>query len=236
MSSTWYAKPSDGYTASSMRGTSNIRAFYDYLYAEGFTYEAVVGMLCNVAAESGYNPWRWQGDEYGTSRGYGLFQFTPASGYLNLTGIPDHAPNLSVSQQTSGSSPNDAKGQLYVFVNDTLGKWNSSCWRTYWDPSNLPAYYLRCQNILATYGHNGQLSMNDFKLIDNIQDASDAFLACYEGPAEENVHPDDRYSNHTAIEDALDGYVPVPPGPPSALNDILFLKHFIDKNRKGFII
>lgn len=231
MSSIWYAKPSDGYTASSPEGTSNIRAFYDYLYGEGFAYGAVVGMLCNVAAESSYNPWIWEGNEYGLTRGYGLFQFTPASAYLLAQNVPHKAPNLSTTMQTAGSSPDDAMGQLYCFVNDTLGKWNDTCWRPYWDPAHLPDYYSRCMNILALYGQNGHLSMDDFKIINDIRDASDAFLACYEGPREDNVHPDDRYANHVAIEAALEGYVPVPPGPGS-LTDILLLKHFIDKNRK----
>jgi hypothetical protein len=235
MSSIWYAKPSDGYLASSAEGTSNIRAFYDYLYGEGFVYGAVVGMLCNVAAESGYNPWRWEGDVYGLSRGYGLFQFTPGSAYINASGVPDHYPNLSTSQETSGSSPDDAKGQLYCFVNDTLSKWNDTCWRSYWDPSHLPDYYDRCQNILALYGQNGHLSIDDFKIINNIQDASDAFLACYEGPAESNVHPDDRYANHVVIEEALEGYIPQPPTP-GLKDDILILKHFIYNNRKGFYL
>lgn len=229
MSSTWYAKPSDGYSASSTEGTSNIRAFYDYMDGEGFTYESVVGMLCNVSAESGFNPWRWEGDTYGTSRGYGLMQFTPASGYINLSGIPDHAPNLSTSQQTSGSSPNDAKGQLYVFSNDTLGKWNSSCWRSYWDPSVYSSYYNMCMNCISIYGSNGTLSMSEFSDIDNIEYACAAFLACYEGPQTPNY--DARIANKQAIEDALEGYIPTPPTP-GLRDDILFLKHFIDQNHK----
>lgn len=235
MSSIWYAQPSGGYLASSPEGTSNIRATYDYLYGEGFVYGSVVGMLCNVAGESGYNPWRWQNDTVDTNAGYGLVQFTPASAYVYAAGIPDHAPNMSTSMQTAGASPDDGKGQLYCIVNDVFGKWNSSCWRSYWDPSTYPTLYSRSQNILSLYGQGGSLSISDFAIINDIDDACFAFLACYEGPAVPNF--DARVANKSAIETALQGYIPDPPGPPGTRMDILFLKHFIDKNHKrGYII
>lgn len=230
MSSVWYAKPSDDYTASSPEGTSNIRATYDYLDGEGFVYGSVVGMLCNIQAESGLNPWRWQRDTFDTTQGYGLMQFTPASAYVYAAGIPYHAPNMSTSMQTAGASPDDAKGQLYCFVNDTLNKWNSSCWRSYWDPSTYPSLYSRSQNIISLYGQGGSLSLSDFAIINDIEDACFAFLACYEGPLVPNY--DDRIANRSGIETALAGYVPDPPGPPGTGMDILFLKHFIDQNHK----
>ena len=233
MSSIWYAQPSGGYTAASPEGTSNIRATYDYLYGEGFVYGSVVGMLCNIQAESGLNPWRWQSDTFDTTQGYGLMQFTPASAYVYAAGIPHHAPNMSTSVQTAGADPEDAMGQLYCFVNDTFNKWNSSCWRSYWNPSDYPALYSMSQNILALYGQGGSLSISDFAIINDIDDACFAFLACYEGPLVPNY--DARIANKAGIETALQGYIPVPPGP-GTLDDILFLKHFIDKNRRGFII
>ena len=43
-------------------------------------------MMGNAYGESGWNPWRWQNDTYNVNNGYGLFQYTPASGYLNVYG------------------------------------------------------------------------------------------------------------------------------------------------------
>lgn len=238
----FYAKPSGGYAISSTEGTANIYAVYDYLHALGYDKQCVNGMLGNVSAESGLNPWRWQADTVTYSDGYGLVQFTPASAYINLTGIPDHAPNLSVSQQTAGASPDDAKAQLYVFANDTLGKWNSSCWRSYWNPSTYPDLYAMHTSILNTWGNGSSLTINQFKLITNYQDACFAFLACYEGPGVPNYN--ERVALAAQVKAVLDPYDPGPtppgpgpgptppdPGPGFDLDDILFIKRvFIDKN------
>lgn len=219
------AQPSGGYSITSPEGTNNIYEVYNYLEPLGYDKQCVIGMLGNIAAESGLNPWRWQSDSYNLSNGYGLVQFTPASDYINLTGIPNHAPNLSTSIQTSGSSPDDAKGQLYVFDNDTLGKWVNTCWRTYWNPSTYPDLYAKRTTILNTYGSGTTLSMAQFRTINDYQDACFAFLACYEGPAIPNYN--DRLANAAIIKTILDPYTP------GSGMDILFLKKFIiDKQFK----
>lgn len=238
----FYAKPSGGYSIGSTEGTANINAAYDYLNTLGFTKESVAGMLGNSSAESGLNPWRWQDDSVSMTsnyKGYGLFQFTPAYAYVNLTGIPNHAPNMSTSEQTAGASPDDALAQLYVFANDTLAKWVGDCWRSYWDPSTYPALYQRHTNILNTYGSGTYLSMAQFKTIDNVDDACFAFLACYEGPSIPNFA--DRAALAAQVKQVLDGHEPGPgpgpgpepptPGPGFDLNDILFLKKFIIEKR-----
>lgn len=248
----FYAKPSGGYAISSTEGTANIEACYDYLNPSGYVKDAVSGMLGNVSHESGLNPWRWQSDQVSLTdpyKGYGLMQFTPAYQYINLTGIPDHAPNTSTSSQTAGASPDDAKGQLYVFIHDTLGKWYPYLWRTYWRSSKYPALYQQAQNILNTYGNGTTLTQSQFATISNYQDACLAFLGCYEGPAESDNNPLDANYN-TRVQAAyqvkliLDQYQPGPgpgpgpgptppdPGPGFDLDDILFVKKFfIDKSR-----
>ena len=213
------AQPSGGYSITSPEGTNNIYEVYNYLQPLGYDKQCVIGMLGNIAAESGLNPWRWQGDSYNLSNGYGLVQFTPASDYINLTGIPNHVPNLSTSVQTAGSSPDDAKGQLYVFDNDTLGKWVNTCWRSYWNPATYPDLYAKRTTILNTYGSGNTLSMAQFRSIDDYQDACFAFLACYEGPTIPNYN--DRLANAAIIKTILDPYTP------GTGMDILFLKKFI---------
>lgn len=64
----------------------NINAQYitSYLLSEGWSLNAICGMLGNMTAESTINPGRWQSDNVGnTSSGYGLVQWTPATRYLN---------------------------------------------------------------------------------------------------------------------------------------------------------
>lgn len=180
------AKPSGSYNLTSAESINNMYATYDYLSQFGYTKECVTGMLGNIYAESGMNPWLWQNNVVDLTdpyTGYGLFQYTPAYGYINnCSSLPNYAPNLSVGTQTPGASPEDALCQLYVFVYDYLGKWNSTCWRPYWSQTDYQDYYNSTRNIVSTYGSNNRLSVDEFKLITNYDDASDAFLACFEGP------------------------------------------------------
>ena len=184
--SSFYAKPYGGYTISSAEGTNNILRIYDYLHAEGYADGCIVGILGNVMAESSLNPWLWENNIYSLSNGYGLFQFTPASEYINASWIPDWAPNESTSIQTPGSDPDDALGQLYALVNDTFEKWLPYCWRTYWDPDEFTFLYDLHYYVLNNYGNGSTLTRGQFKDINDYEAACFAFLACYEGPAYPN--------------------------------------------------
>lgn len=180
------AKPSGGYNLTSSESINNMYATYDYMSQFGYTRECITGILGNVYAESGMNPWLWQNgvvDLTDPYTGYGLFQYTPAYEYINgCTGVPNYAPSLSTGSVDPSASPDDALAQLYVFINDTLGKWSDRCWRNYWSQTDYADYYNSTRNIISTYGSNNRLSMNEFKSITNYNDASDAFLACFEGP------------------------------------------------------
>lgn len=121
----WHAKPKGGYKLGSDEYTDNIKEVYDQL-SETWTLEAICGMLGNMFAESGLNPWRWQSDSVSLtskSKGYGLAQFTPAYGYINNYGkdVEGYAPNLSVSE-VKGGSTTDASAQLIVIDTDKAGK------------------------------------------------------------------------------------------------------------------
>ena len=218
----FYAKPSGGYLINSLEGTANIKACYDYLHNNGYSDNAIIGILGNVVAESGLNPWRWQSDTVNYYNGYGLFQYTPASDYIDASWIPNWAPNEDTSAEEPGSSPNDALGQLYAFVNDTFGKWVGYCWRSYWDPNDYPDLYTKHTWILNEYGNGSYLSLSDFKTIPDYSDACFAFLACFEGPAVPNYLP--RLSYCYDVKQIIDAY--------SGL-DILFLKKFIIDRQFG---
>ena len=210
-----YAKLQNGYTISSTEGTNNIMAIYDYLAPLGYTKTAVAGMLGNVMKESGLNPWRWEGNTVNYSKGYGLFQFTPASGYINnCSDVSGYGPSLSVDQDTPGATSDDGYAQLYVFDTDRLGKWVPGCWRPYWDSSQNPWTYTMTQNMLLEYG--GSISMTEFRSMDVLTYATMAFLGCYEGPSDKTPsHPeyqtidenfDDRYNFAQQIYQILEPY------------------------------
>lgn len=222
--SSFYAKPSGGYAINSTEGITNIKRIYDYLHSRGYADSCIIGILGNVYGESSLNPWLWENNTVAYGYGYGLFQFTPASEYINASGIPDHAPNLSVSQQTAGADPDDALGQLYCLVNDTFGKWMPYCWRSYWSASDYPTLYDIRTSILNTWGNGSTLTMSQFKAITTVSDAVFAFLACYEGPAVPNYSTRLYYANQ--IKPIIDAYI--------GKGDILFLKHIIDNNYSLF--
>lgn len=215
--SNFFAKPSGGYAISSVEGTQNIKMIYEYLHALGYVDNAIVGILGNVYGESALNPWLWEGNVVSYSNGYGLFQFTPASEYINASWIPDHAPNESTSTTTAGADPDDAYGQLYALVNDSFGKWLGTCWRSYWDPNDYPDLYVKHTWILNEYGDGYGITMNDFKLISDYSDACFAFLACYEGPAVPNYLT--RLGYCAQIKPIIDSLSSM---------DIFFLKRIID--------
>lgn len=208
----WNCKPSGGYAISSPEGTENINLYYT-MFSGLTTVDNVVGQLCNVFSESGLNPWRWQNDTFNTSNGYGLYQYTPATGYINLSGYPDKSPNMSTTQ-VSGGTPNDAKAQIYVFQDNALGKWVSTCWRSYWNQADYPDLWAKRTHILNTYGDGSSLSMADFYTINDIEDACFAFLACFEGPLVPNLSA--RLANATEIKNAIQ------PGPQPPGSNILY--------------
>lgn len=222
--SRFYAKPTGGYAINSTEGTTNIKRIYDYLHNEGYADNCIVGILGNVYGESALNPWLWENNTYNLNNGYGLFQFTPASEYINASWLPDYAPNLDPQSTTAGADPDDALGQLYALVNDTFGKWLNTCWRSYWDPNDYPDLYTKRTYILNTYGSGSSLSMAQFKTINDYSDACFAFLACYEGPAIPNYLQ--RLGYCADIKPIIDNYKPL---------DILFMKRFIIDRQFGNI-
>lgn len=191
-SAQWHAKPSGGYSQTSVEYFDNIKAFSSYFFSQLYQREAIAGMLGNIYGESGLNPWLWQGNTVNYSLGYGLFQFTPASQYFSdASGVPNFAPNTSVTEQVAGASPNDAIAQMYCIQTDLLGKWNSSCWRSYWDATQYASLYALRTRVLNEWGNGTSISLAQFSQMTDLDLATFAFLACYEGPAVPNY--DTRY-------------------------------------------
>lgn len=205
------AKPSGGYSFSSYEGNNNVQQMYNMLNSLGYSIEAVAGIIGNVMAESGLNPWRWQGDTVSMSGGYGLFQYTPASQYLNLSGVEYFAPNRSVTSVTAGASPDDGFAQIIVFDENRLSKWGSGAWRPYWSTTTYAQLYAERKRILRQWGSGNSISMAQFRVIGNVYDATFVFLACFEGPLVPNMTA--RYNNASTAYELLTGMQPEPPTP-----------------------
>ena len=218
----FYCKPNGYYYINSTEGKANIFEMHYILEAAGYSLSAQCGVIGNCYGESGLNPWRWQSDTVNYSAGYGLFQFTPARGYIGpMSHVGGYGPNLSTTAVVGGRVT-DGDAQLDCLVNDLLGKWVGTCWRSYWDSTTYPALYQRRARILANYGSGSYLSQNQYKNIDNIPDAVFAFLACYEGPAVPDFQNRVDYAN--AVYTILTGDPPPRPPDPTRLPIWLLFK------------
>lgn len=193
----WFAKQIGAYPLESAEGTENALEFAAFFrpppgQPEDATDEAIAGMLGNVMAESGLNPWRWEGDtSINRERGYGLFQFTPATQYYAvMNGEPYFSPNWEIgSSPYPGATPDDAICQLTALAEDKLGKWARYCWRNYWNVGDYNDLWKLRYDVVNTWGSNDGLSWEQFLRIDDLRSATYAFLACYEGPSVPNLDP-----------------------------------------------
>lgn len=209
----WHAKPSGGYSVGSAENNDNVDQVWSILNGYGYTEEAASGVMGNIQAESGFNPWRWQSDTVSPthSNGYGLFQYTPASGYLSLSGT---SPNLSTSSTTPGATPEDGERQVYVYASNELRKWVPSAWRPYWSTTTYATLYNKRNQWLQQFGSNGRISMQQFAAVTDIEAAAFFHLACFEGPSVPDLAT--RYNYAQTFYNYIHGVVPpTPPTPPT---------------------
>ena len=237
---TWHAKTRGAYSYTSSEGQDNILEMVSNWPAA--TLESQAAICANSYHEGGLNPWRWQSDSQASvpNGGYGLFQFTPGSGYLN-SGWPGITPNLNVSEQTSGATPEDGQCQCDVMATNYLGKWVSNCWRSYWDIQTYNNLYAYRQEVLNRWGTGSSISMSQFFDCQDLDAATFIFLACFEGPAVPNYEA--RMPTARNIYQFLGGVIPptppppVPPTPPpgSGIPPWL-LKKIADKNNPNYML
>lgn len=204
---TWHAKPSGIYHHNSQEWCDNLDCIYAEFHAQGYTLESICGIIGNFEAESRMNPWRWQRDRYNLDAGYGLVQFTPARDYINLTGIPNHSPNLNTSMQTAGATPEDGAAQCYVIYNDVLNKWQDNIWRDYWSTTTYRNQYAYMQELRQEYGR--YISMATLKTITDLQAATFIFNGGYVGELELNIYTRDTFAGWAY--EYLSGHAPPTP-------------------------
>lgn len=197
---TWYAKPRGGYSIDSPEACANMDEIRNICNSRGWTLEAICGMLGNMNNESGFNPWRWQSDRVDYDMGYGLPQFTPASGYFDDYGVGTEgfAPNRSTSTATSGASPSDGYAQIIVIDEDKAGKFlNRKSYCDYWDISSCYPF-------------------SNYKQVTDLYTATVGWLFNYEFPADTSKSvADDRYQSAVTCYQYLSGHDPSPPDPPT---------------------
>ena len=213
---TWHAKPSGGYGFSTTENYDNSMEIYGILNQQGWTAAAVAGACGNSMYEGGLNPWRWQNDTVNTSLGYGMWQWTPSTGY---TSLPGATPNFSTTSQTAGATPEDGARQVQALYEDNPAKWHSSCWRSYWNSASYPEYYAKTRYILNTWGDGSKITLAQYSQIDDPAYAADCFLACFEGPGSPNYGPresmaSDYYQRFTGVTPPTPPTPPDPPPPP----------------------
>lgn len=113
-SAEWHAKTYGAYGRSSTEAFENAICTYNLLTSLGWTLQAMCAVYGNIEAESGYNPWRWEGDAVPSSNespdyGYGFPQFTPSSKYI----LDDNA------QANTGYGPNYTDWTGNIFDGDS---------------------------------------------------------------------------------------------------------------------
>lgn len=126
----WVNKAIGGYSTGSGEARTNANKIVDLLQPYGFSLRSICAILGNIQGESGMNPWRWQGDRVqsvnsiSSSVGYGLFQFTPPTKYINSTNYNQYygvgyAPNFS--DQPGGQY--DGSAQIEFFNDGYYNTW-----------------------------------------------------------------------------------------------------------------
>lgn len=188
---TWYAKYSGSYVVGSNGWKSNVFAFWEVCERLGYTKEACAGMIGNSQGEGGMNPWRWQSDEVDYSMGYGLFQYTPASGYFDNYGRTSSyfSPNTSTTEQTTGATPNDGIAQIECI--SASGKYVGGSSRV----ERIKPYYTDCESYQT---------LDNFKKINDIYGATVCWIGFFEAPSiidEEKINQ--RYSWALSAYDIL---------------------------------
>lgn len=198
----WNAMPSGGYGYGSQEFEDNVLEMNGFLNSVNYTLESQAALIACAWYESGLNPWRWGYDHPAMEsgdQGYGLFQFTPWSKYIEsdyAQSLEGYAPNLSNTTITAGADPSDGWAQMLFY--QTLPDWDPSMWRTYWYPYNPLCYELGIEplsyeedakyraiseGVLSRWANqNGVVPKDTFKDCTFIEDAVWMFLSGYEGP------------------------------------------------------
>ena len=116
----WHNKNIGGWTRTDQEAQENVLMMMSILAPLGWTINAVAALAGNQYAESAFNPWRWESDTVNTARGYGLFQYTPATKYIDSSiaaGYTGFQPNYPMG----AGGQDDGTAQLLFMHNNVDG-------------------------------------------------------------------------------------------------------------------
>lgn len=178
----------------------------------------LLGMIGNLYAESGLNPWRWQSDTVNTSGGYGLLQYTPSTKYTGWGGNewdnaePHPQTNATTGDPSGNALASDGRDQLSYFT--VTKSWVSSAWRDYWDKDRYANLYAKRNAWLDQYSDGQTFTWRQFfdfgDTHEGVQLDIDAatffFMACAEGPAVPNF--EDRRAYSYEAREHISGKIP----------------------------
>lgn len=234
----WHAKANGGYARDTSEAQENVLLMASILQSKGWGIESIAAMLGAAVGESGLNPWRWESDYIPTiteaqgwtpaqaeQHGYGMWQFTPYSKYVdNAQSYPGYSPHFADQQ----GSPLDGQAQT-LFANDNIPtSWSHNLYNYYYD------------DFIAI-----GVDINDFYFItyeqfkagnDTLANLTGAFTLCYLRPADWAA----AQSYQTRVDNAVYWYnfltgTPIPPygGTSGKMNIMIYLKPLWKKQLGG---
>ena len=118
----WHNKNTGAYSRDSVEAQENAMKMVEVLAPLGWTINAIAALAGNQAYESGFNPWRWESDIVNTANGYGLFQYTPATKYINSS-VADDYPGFQPNYPMGTGGQDDGTAQLLFMHNNVDGGW-----------------------------------------------------------------------------------------------------------------
>lgn len=116
----WHNKNTGAYSRDSVEAQENVMKMVEVLAPLGWTINAIAALAGNQAYESGFNPWRWESDIVNTANGYGLFQYTPATKYINSS-VADDYPGFQPNYPMGAGGQDDGTAQLLFMHNNVDG-------------------------------------------------------------------------------------------------------------------
>lgn len=227
----WYVREGagTGFEVGTTEWKHNVDLVYSTFSAQGWTQEAIAGLVAHMTSESNMNPWQWESDvgNTGLLQGYGLVQWTPVTTYIgsSASSLAGYAPFMG-----DGSIPKtDGDAQLqaiYMNLGDkySAGSRRQMFMRRAYEEGRIPQ---------ATYEYAKSLtSMELFSKCPDVWACSFAWLYFYEVPKSTFPYPEEtKWSSKEAWLTALDkrlardesyvtsayeyitGHEPLPPSP-----------------------
>lgn len=151
---------------------ANARYIYNFFKAQGWTTEAICGLLGNMQKECGLNPGKWQYWEY-TDLGYGLLQWSPSEEYISFVGI-SHKSKLN---EMAKNSPQELMDSQLDYIMQSLGNGENGVMQRWYE--NLAPIYLKKKSFVGEVPSN--MTVEDYKESKcNSGDLALVFHASYE--------------------------------------------------------